>query len=355
MVGQAASSAAPAAPDTTPLPWLAGPMRQAMAQPGHALLVVAAPGIGALDFQLGLAKAWLCEQGATAPAAASAGRLACGQCSSCRLFSAHTHPDLQLLLPGVLALAHGLATEEQVTNHGKRKPSKWILMDEVRAALDWVATTRSRSMGKVVLLHPAEALQTVTANALLKALEEPPAGVRWLLSCSDPERLLPTVRSRCQWLELPAPTAHASLAWLQAQGVADPAVLLAAGGGRPLDALALHQAGVKAATWAALPRALACGQAAAWAGWPLPRVIDALQKICHDLMAVAVGAAPRYFDAATLPRGADVAALAGWAQALGRAAASAEHPWSEALRVDALVMQGRQAVAAGPPLATLVR
>lgn len=322
-----------------PLPWLAAPLARAAEMPGHALLVVAAPGVGALEFQATLAQAWLCEGGPVAG-------VPCGHCAACRLVQARTHPDLKTLLPAAQALERGWITEDEATNGGKRKPSKWILIDDVRAALSWVATTRSRDRGKVVLLHPAEALQTVVANALLKALEEPPAGVRWLLSCSDPERLLPTVRSRCQRLVLPAPTAGEATDWLQAQGVGDPAALLAACAGRPLDALALHRAGVDAAAWAALPAALARGHAAAWSGWPLPRAIDALQKLCHDLMARAAGGTPRYFPADALPAPrAGVAPLAAWAAELARVAQQAEHPWNEALLLEALVGRGREALA----------
>ena len=332
-----------------PLPWLAAPLQQAASQPGHALLVVGAPGVGSLEFQLTLAQAWLCES--TAASGASAGQgggraMPCGRCAACHLFQARTHPDLKLLMPGALMLARGWATEDEVTDHGKRKPSRWILIDQIRGALEWISRTSSRGRAKVLVLHPAEALQSVGANALLKTLEEPAAGARLLLSCSDPEHLLPTVRSRCQRLPLPAPSTPEATAWLQAQGVDSAAVLLAGCGGRPLDALALHQAGVDAAAWSALPRALGQGRASAWAGWPLPRTVDALQKLCHDLMAVQCGGAPKYFPPEALPpvRSA-MEPLVAWAAELQRVARQVDHTWNEALLVDALVTRGRQALA----------
>lgn len=326
-----------------PLPWLAPALTAAQAQRGHALLVVGAPGVGALAFVHTLAQGWLCERRGTEVRP-------CGVCPACHLVQSGGHPDLRLLLPGAQALVHGLAGEEEVTRGGKRKPSKWILIDQVRDALDWAATTRSRERGKVIVVHPAEALQPVAANALLKVLEEPPAGVRWLLSCSDPQRLLPTVRSRCQHMPLPAPATADALHWLDAQGVTDPAPLLAACAGRPLDALALHAAGVDARAWAALPAALARGQAAAFAGWPLPRVLDALQKLCHDLLAQTAGAAPRYFPAGSLPVAQmGVAPLLAWAAELGRVARQIDHPWNEALLVEALVGAGRDALATLKP------
>jgi DNA polymerase-3 subunit delta' len=325
-----------------PLPWLAAPLQQALAQPGHALLLVAAPGVGALAFQLTLAQAWLCES--THPAKP------CGTCTSCHLFQARTHPDLKLLLPEALRVELGWAEAAEDSEGGKRKPSRQIRIDEVRGAIDWIVKTTSRGRAKVLVLHPAEALNPVGANALLKTLEEPPAGARLLLSCSDPEHLLPTVRSRCQRLNLPAPAADMAASWLAGQGVGDAPALLAACGGRPLDALALFRAGVDAPTWAALPRALAQGQAGAWAGWPLPRALDALQKLCHDLMAVAAGAGPRYFPAESLPvpRGG-LPPLLAWAAELNRVARQAEHPWNEALLLDALVTRGRQALATLKP------
>jgi DNA polymerase-3 subunit delta' len=88
------------------------------------------------------------------------------------------------------------------------------------------------------------------------------AGTRIILTAADPTRLLPTVRSRCTTVRVPLPSAAESLPWLEAQGVPEPAVLLAAAGGRPLDALALQRAGIGAAAWKALPAALARGQAA---------------------------------------------------------------------------------------------
>jgi DNA polymerase III subunit delta' len=340
-----------------PLPWLAAPLAEALAQPAHALLLVGAPGVGALEAQLTLAQAWLCE----ARPAGDPPAPPCGVCAACRLVQARTHADLRLLLPEAQRVARGWEgggdADAAGEGGGKRKPSRWIRIAEVRAAIDWIVTTTARGRAKVLVLHPAEALQWEAASALLKTLEEPPAGARLLLSCSDPDRLLPTVRSRCQRIVLPAPAAEGAAAWLRERGVAEPAVLLAATGGRPLEALALHAAGIDAAAWAALPRALAAGQAQAWAGWPLPRALDALHKLCHDLMAITVGGPPRYFPPASLPApagpadtsGAAVAArmqaLSDWAQALARPLRHAEHPWNEPLLIESLVDQGRRALA----------
>ncbi len=337
---------------TLPLPWLAAPLAEAMAQRAHALLLVGSPGVGAFELQLTLAQAWLCE--AQPPGAVSAPP--CGRCAGCRLVQARTHADLRILLPEAQRVARGWDTAPDAADGGKRKPSRWVRIAEVRDAIDWIVTTSARGRAKVLLVHPAEALQWEAASALLKTLEEPPASARLLLSCSDPERLLPTVRSRCQRVTLPAPPAGLATSWLAARGVDSAKVLLAATAGRPLEALALHAAGVDAAAWAALPRALAAGHAQAWAGWPLPRALDALHKLCHDLMATAAGGASVYFPSASLPVAgggapsaeavaARVRALADWAQALARPLRHAEHPWNEALLIESLVDQGRRALA----------
>ena len=94
---------------------------------------------------------------------------------------------------------------------------------------------------------------------------------------------------------------------------------------------------------------MANGQAGALAGWPIPRVLDALQKLCHDAMALsapgASGVITQYFPAASLPTRMALSALVPWAAELRRVARHAEHPWSEALLIEALVNAGAQALA----------
>jgi DNA polymerase-3 subunit delta' len=326
-----------------PLPWLRAPLDDALQrQRAHALLVHGAPGIGALEFALVLAQAWLCE----APGSAGAAR-PCGRCPSCRLVQARSHPDLKLRMPEELALAIGWP----VSVDEKRKPSRQIRIDEVRDATDWIVTTPARGRAKVLVLHPAEAMNFAAASALLKTLEEPPAGARLVLSAAEPASLMPTIRSRCQRLTLVAPSASVALAWLAGQGVADAAVLLAGAGGRVLDALALHREGLTAQVWAGLPASVASGQAGALAGWPVPRTLETLQKLCHDAMVAAVGGVPRFFPAAAVPASASLPALDLWQRSLQRVRRNADHPWSEPLLVDTLVAEGRAALApaASPP------
>ncbi len=320
-----------------PLPWLAQPVAETLArQRGHALLLHGAEGTGTLEFGFALAQAWLCE--------GEHAQGACGRCGSCRLVQSKLHPDLMVLLPQALRWPLGWLLADDKPDDDKKKPSKQVRIEEVRAAIDWVGKTSSRGRGKVVLLHPAEALNLQSANALLKTLEEPPPGTRLLLGVSDPALLLPTIRSRCQRVPLTPPTESEALAWLEGQGVADAAVLLAAAGGRPLQAAALAAAGVDGAHWTALPRAVARGDASVLAGWPVPRAIDALQKLCHDAAVQAVGGRPRHFPAAAMPASRGSAALAEWGRALARAARHDEHPWNEGLLLEALVSHGSRAL-----------
>ncbi len=330
------------------LPWLAAPLAEALArQRGHATLVHGAPGVGALEFALALAQALLCETPPTHGAPALAGP--CGHCGSCRLVQSGLHPDLFVLLPEAQRRQTGwlLSDDKPEGEDLKRKPSRQVRIDEVRALIDWSHKTSARGRGKVVVLHPADALNVQSASALLKTLEEPPAGTRLVLTTADPAHLLPTVCSRCQRLLLPAPPADAAAAWLAGQGLAQPQVLLAACNGRPLDALALQAAGVDAAAWAALPTAVARGQSGGLAGWPPPLLVDALQKLCHDAMARSVGGEGCYFPPASFGPGVPprLPALVDWARELARVARHADHPWSEPLLLEALVQQGRQALA----------
>ncbi len=328
------------------LPWLAAPLADAVAnQRSHAVLVHGAAGNGALPFMLALAQAWLCE------ASSGTERRPCGHCGSCRLVSSRLHPDLYVLLPETLRHSEGWPligdkAEEHDSESGKarRKPSRQLRIDEVRGAIEWVQRTSAGGRGKVVVLHPADALNHPAASALLKTLEEPPAGTRILLSAADPEHLLATVRSRCQRVRLPLPAPELALGWLARHGVLEPEVLLAAADGMPLAARALAEAGITAAVWRGLPAAVARGQGAVTAGWPVPMVVDALHKLCHDAMVLAVGGNPRYFPTSSVPAGASIEALSSWLRELSRVARHDEHPWNEGLLQDALMAQGRRAL-----------
>ncbi|HWH75130.1 MAG TPA: DNA polymerase III subunit delta' [Methylibium sp.] len=328
-----------------PLPWIEAPLRQALQQArGHALLIHGPRGVGQFELAMAIAAAWLCE---TRRGAAPA----CGDCAGCRLLASRTHPDLQVLLPEALQLELGWTAGEEAADGegGKRKPSKDIRIEQVRAAIGFTQQTTARGGPKVVVMFPAERMNAASASALLKTLEEPPGQARLLLASAAAQRLLPTVRSRCQALRLAPPSAELAQAWLAGQGAAEPAVLLAAAGGQPLEALDRLAQGLDAAAWRRLPREVIAGQSATLAAWPLPLAVDALLRLCHDALAVAVDAAPRYFPAEIVPRGGEVPRIAEAARELLAAASRAEHPWNAALAVEALVQRTRRALLPGNP------
>ena len=332
------------APAAASLPWIVALRRRILAGPEpQALLVHGPSGVGQFELALQLAAAWLCEDDALPRA-----ERPCGTCASCRLFAAHSHPDFLLLLPAALRESLGWSTAGDDDNDDKatkKKPSRDIRVEAVRAAIEFATTTSARGRSKVVVVHPAERMNPIAANALLKTLEEPAGATRFVLCTAAPDALLPTIRSRCQAIALPVPATLDALAWLQQHGVGDGAeTLLAACGGQPQEVLSWRALGIDGAAWRALPGRVARGEAAALSGWPLPLVIDMLQKVCHDAAAATCGAPPRYFPAGDIPARADLAALLRWARELRRVAEFADHPWNEGLSIESLVEQGRQAL-----------
>jgi DNA polymerase-3 subunit delta' len=338
------------------LPWLAAPLQQTLReQRSHALMVHGPSGVGQFELALGLAQGWLCE--AESSSANPSPLRPCGRCAACHLVRARSHPDLLVLVPEALRAALGWEPDADADDAGdkasKAKPSKDIKVEAVRSAVAFAQTTSARGRGKVVVLHPAERMNAISANTLLKTLEEPPGEARFVLSSGAPDALLPTIRSRCQAVTLTLPATDVAIEWLRGQGVADPGVLLAAAGGQPQDALAWSRDGVDAALWSQLPMLVQRGATGAIAGWPLPRLIESLQKLCHDALCVAAGAAPRYFPAASLKGvkdatdtggGAATQPLHAWQRELQRAARFAEHPWNAGLLAESLVEQGRAAL-----------
>ncbi|WP_424953360.1 DNA polymerase III subunit delta' [Comamonas aquatica] len=309
-----------------------------MAQRGHAWLLQGPSGMGQFELGMALVRAWLCEQ----PGAHGA----CGHCASCHSIDVHAHADLCVLMPEADMLARGWPLSEKAQaeiDDKKRKPSKEIRVDAMRDAVEFTQRTSARGRGKAVLVYPAEQMNAITANALLKTLEEPPGDVRFVLATEAAHQLLPTIRSRCLTHTMLWPHEAQMLQWLQAQGLAEgPAqAWLRAAGGRPLDALAMAQAGKGLELFQRLPKAVAAGDAAIFADMTQPDVVQWLQKLCHDLMCVAQGAAPRYFAAQDLPAPPSVMILARWAKSLAQEARTAEHPFNAGLMTEALVAQAR--------------
>ena len=196
-------------------------------RPPHAVLFKGAKGIGKFDLAMNFAQSLLCQHPDEAD-------FACGKCPSCHWFEQESHPDFRLLQPEALSLVG------EETESGK-KPSKQISVDQVRILADFVGMSAHQGGRRVVVIHPAEAMNTNAANALLKNLEEPPQGMLFILVSHKPQQLLPTILSRCSSFALPAPDAPSAARWLKEQGVTNPAEALAASGFAPLKAVKQDQ------------------------------------------------------------------------------------------------------------------
>ena len=309
----------------------------------HAFLVHGREGVGQLELAVAFAQLLLCES-------VTPEGLACGNCVACNWFSLGNHPDFRLVQPESLA-PEGEGDE---TAPKKEKKSTQIRIEQVRALQDFLAVGTHRAGNRVIVLHPADTMNTPTQNALLKSLEEPPPATVFLLVTSRPHRLLATIRSRCQALPLPFPDRVAALAWLAEQGVADADVLLALSGGAPLTAVRLAESDhhrrrlieqlgdpdfdVIAATEHCLR--VEPAEAVAW-----------LQRWTYDLLSSRLAGTIRYHvgETGTLARLAAVpepADLAGFLRRLAGARGMSEHPLNARLFFEDLLFRYRDLVAA---------
>lgn len=190
----------------------------------HALLLAGLPGLGKRSFATALCQRLHCTAATVA---------ACGACEGCRQFTAGTHADHQHLT--------------RLINPDTGKLRQVISVDQVREATATLWLTARYAGWKTAIVEPADTLNPAAANALLKTVEEPPARTLIVLVSARPNRLVATLRSRCQRLDFTVPTQTEALAWLQASGPrADWPVWLAQAGGAPLAAQALVEEGFAA-------------------------------------------------------------------------------------------------------------
>ena len=276
----------------------------------HALLIHGVRGTGKLALAERVAQLLLCEDPARRP---------CGRCDGCRWLAAGSHPDFRRLEPEALA-KEPVEFEEAPEAPAKRsKPSTEIKVEQVRELAGFLNLRSHRGRLRVALVHPAEDMNENAANALLKGLEEPPAGAVFLLVSHRPSQLLPTIRSRCVALAVPVPPRAPALRWLAEQGAPDAERWLAYAGGAPLQALEF------AAQAPTLERLL--NQPAPVAEREeLEALADALQKIALDRALMGLGLAPKYQTGQARPHPSKVHAWLSFAREMGQHRLLCRHP-----------------------------
>jgi DNA polymerase-3 subunit delta' len=152
----------------------------------HAILLQGPSGLGKACFALNLAQFLLCNN--------RLGANTCGSCQSCQLNAANTHPDLHII-----------------------ESEKQIGVDQIRGAIKTLVGSAQMSGAKVLIIYQANKMTESSANALLKTLEEPTGNTFLLLTTDKPERILPTIKSRCEKLLLPLPSLETTLDWVKSQ------------------------------------------------------------------------------------------------------------------------------------------
>lgn len=150
----------------------------------HALLFHGPDGVGKELCAVALA------EGLTCPEAPGVG---CGKCTSCKRVVKRNHPDVTWVLPEDEQVTRGWAGRSDFDH----TPSRDIRIEQVRQLQERLAFRALESKHKVALIIEAHAMNPPAQNALLKTLEEPAAGTVLVLVSSAPDKLLPTIRSRC--------------------------------------------------------------------------------------------------------------------------------------------------------------
>lgn len=192
----------------------------------HALCFVGPEGVGKFLCAERLAQGLLCARGIGPP---------CGVCGPCKRNRIDAHPDVFVVDPtqaGLETIAIGYVTPRS---------------DGPKATIEQFLSLRALEGGwRVVLVRESERLVEEAQNALLKTLEEPGDSTLLVLETSRPDRLLPTIHSRCVRVPFRGLEHALVLRALQGQGVEaqDAALLARIGDGAPGLSLSLHERGV---------------------------------------------------------------------------------------------------------------
>lgn len=304
----------------------------------HALLLHGNRGIGKLDFAMQLTQSLLCQS------PQSDGE-ACDQCASCNWFTLSNHPDFRLLVPE----QGSEPNPDSASPKKSTKKSQQISVEQVRELSEFLTLSSHRSGGlRIVLIHPAEALNATSANALLKMLEEPPNDVVFILVSHQLRRLLPTILSRCHKVAMPTPERQVAIDWLRGKGITDTACLDFSGGA-PLSALEISEANTDIEA-----RLLLQGRqldpflaASNLSSKDMDYVIDILQKWTYDLLSCLLTGESRYYSKhinalQALAKSVDLNLLMQFQRKLNDARKNSQHPLNNELQLEAIMLDYTQ-------------
>ena len=317
------------------------------------MLLTGPSGIGKRAFAQAIAARLLCES----PTSAGA----CDACPSCHWLAGSNHPDFRYLRP-----ESEVEAESDAPTGEKKKASRQIRIDQIRELEDFVFVGSHRGGARVVVIEPAEAMNSAAQNALLKILEEPSSDVYFIFVSSEGRWLLPTILSRCRVIKLPKPTFAEASEWLTRADEKEALELLSLMGGAPLRALAESQSGRGAAFKAVLAGLVEPGSdplslASRWegqlqikdeAGLSMESLIDVVQKWVFELAQQKLAGRGRYFR----DRARVIERLAGGATAGGlircyndlvKMRSLASHPLNPKLYLEELAERYVRAISGG--------
>ncbi len=181
----------------------------------HAQLLVGPPGNGKIALALAFAQYINCSN--------KQYNDSCGVCSSCRKYSKLIHPDLHFTIPVIKTTAISNPTSSDYMTKWRQyfgenpypQYEKWmqliadenkqgvIYVDEAKDLIHKLNQKSYEAEYKVSIIWLPETMHTTCANKILKILEEPPTKTIFILISEAEERLLSTIRSRCQFIRVP--------------------------------------------------------------------------------------------------------------------------------------------------------